>query len=208
MVLDRERDRFFAVCYEGAHQGGFAPDLARPILQPAGRRPATASGSCRLGFKVRHFAVSTVRGDFGQFEGAVRYDPDDLAESGVEVTIEAASIDTGHEQRDGHLRSTDFLDAENHPQLVFKSTKIEQRDGGLQVTGELTMRGVTREVSFPVTMAGPIKDPLGLMRIGVEGELAIDRRDWGLEWNKAMETGGVIVGHEVKIELAAEAAKK
>ena len=161
-----------------------------------------------VGFKVRHFTVSNVRGKFNTFEGTVRFNPDDLSDSGVEVKIDAASIDTDHEQRDDHLRSADFLDAENHPTLTFKSTKVEQGDDGYVLTGDLTMRGVTKEVSFPFEMVGPIKDPLGLMRMGVEGGLTIDRRDWGLEWSRAMETGGLFVGHEVKIELSAEAARK
>ena len=161
-----------------------------------------------IGFKVTHFTVSKVRGDFGEFSGSIRYNPDDLSESGVEVTIAATSIDTDNDQRDEHLRSPDFLEADEHPTILFKSTKVEKTDDGMMLTGELSMRGVTREVSFPFEMVGPIKDPLGLMRIGVEGELTIDRRVWGLEWNKAMETGGVIVGHDVKIELSAEAARK
>ena len=170
---------------------------------------AIDAGHSEIGFKVRHFTVSYVRGDFVTFEGAIRYNPDDLADSGVEVVIDAASIDTDHDQRDEHLRSPDFLDVANHSKLTFKSTKVEPgSDGEMMITGELTMRGVTKEVSFPFEMVGPITDPLGLQRIGVEGELTIDRRDWGLEWSRAMETGGLFVGHEVKIELSAEATRK
>ncbi len=166
------------------------------------------AGHSTVGFAVRHFTVSNVRGKFGELEGAIRYNPDDLSESGVKVEIAAASIDTDHEQRDGHLRSADFLDTDNHPAIVFKSTKVERGEVGLVLTGDLTMRGVTKEVSFPFTMVGPIKDPLGLMRMGIEGSLTVDRRDWGLEWNRAMETGGLFVGHDVKIELTAEATKR
>ena len=161
-----------------------------------------------IGFKVRHFTVSNVSGKFGKFAGAVRYNADEPADSGVEVTIEAASIDTDNEQRDGHLKSADFLDAEKFPTITFKSTRVEKTDDGFQVTGGLTMRGVTKEVSFPVSMIGPIQDPLGMQRMGIEGSLTIDRRDWGLEWNKTMETGGLFVGHDVKIEISAEAARK
>ena len=161
-----------------------------------------------VGFKVTHFTVSKVRGGFGEFSGNIRYNPDDLSDSGVEVTITANSIDTGHAQRDEHLRSPDFLEVDEHPTILFKSTKVEKTDDGMMLIGELTMRGVTREVSFPFEMVGPIKDPLGMMRIGVEGELTIDRRDWGLEWSRAMETGGLFVGHEVDIELIAEATRK
>lgn len=161
-----------------------------------------------VGFKVRHFTVSNVRGDFGTLEGTIRYDPDDLGNSGVEVTIDAATINTDNEDRDAHLRSADFLDVENHPTIVFKSTKVEKSGDGFVVTGDLTIRGVTKEVSFPFTMAGPIEDPFGNSRIGIEGSLTIDRRDWGLVWNKAMETGGLFVGHDVQIDLGAEAVRK
>ena len=161
-----------------------------------------------VGFKVRHFTVSNVRGDFGTLDGSIRYNPEDLADSGVEVVIDAATINTDNQDRDNHLRSADFLDVENHPTIVFKSTKVEKGDDGFMVTGDLTMRGVTKQVSFPFEMSGPIKDPFGMMRLGIEGSLAIDRRDWGLEWNKAMETGGLFVGHQVKIDIGAEAVRK
>ena len=176
-----------------------APD---PYLYPIDTSHST------IGFKVRHFTVSNVRGRFGTFEGAIRYNPEDLADSGVEVTIDAASIDTDHQQRDDHLRSPDFLDVENYPTLTFKSTRVEQDDDGWIMNGDLTMRGVTKPVTFRFDMVGPITDPLGMQRMGIEGSLTIDRRDWGLNWSRAMETGGLFVGHEVKIELAAEAARK
>ncbi len=161
-----------------------------------------------VGFKVRHLTVTNVRGDFGTLQGTIRYDPEDLASSGVEVVIDAATINTDNDQRDEHLRSADFLDVENHPTIVFKSTMVEKSDDGFVVTGGLTMRGVTKEVSFPFSMSGPIKDPWGLMRLGIEGSLTVDRRDWGLEWNKAMETGGLVVGHDVRIDLGAEATRQ
>ena len=157
-----------------------------------------------IGFKVRHLTVSNVSGKFGTFEGAVRYSPGSPADSEVKVTIDATSIDTDNERRDGHLKSADFLDVENHPTITFESTRIEKNDEGFQVTGGLTMRGVTREVSFPVSVVGPIRDPMGMQRMGIEGGLTIDRRDWGLNWDKTMETGGLIVGNDVKIEISAE----
>ena len=166
------------------------------------------TGHAEVGFKVRHFTVSYVRGKFNSFEGKIRYNPENLADSGVKVKIDAGSIDTDHDQRDEHLRSADFLEVENHPTITFKSTKVEKSDGGMTVTGDLTMRGVTKEVSIPFEMVGPITDPLGLQRMGIEGSLTIDRRDWGLEWSRTMETGGLFVGHDVKIELNAEATRK
>jgi polyisoprenoid-binding protein YceI len=166
------------------------------------------AGHSTVGFAVRHFTVSNVRGRFGRLEGAIRYNPEDLSASGVMVEIDAASIDTDHEQRDSHLKSADFLDVENHPAIVFESTRVEIGDEGFVLTGDLTMHGVTKEVSFPFTMVGPIKDPLGMMRMGIEGSVTVDRRDWGLEWNRTMETGGLFVGHKVKIELSAEATQR
>ena len=166
------------------------------------------AGHSTVGFAVRHFTVSNVRGKFGKLEGAIRFNPDDLSASGVKVEIDAASIDTDHEQRDGHLKSADFLDVENHPTIVFESTKVEKTGEGFALSGDLTMHGVTKEVSFPFEMVGPIKDPLGLMRMGIEASLTVDRRDWGLEWNRTMETGGLFVGHKVKIELNAEATQR
>ena len=187
-----------------ALNAGVAPEVAPPdpFLYEIDR------GHSRVGFAVRHFTVSKVRGKFNDFGGMIRFDPDDLASSGVEVTIDAASIDTEHEQRDGHLRSPDFFDVENNPTINFKSTSVEKTDDGFEVVGDLTMRGVTRAVNIPFTMVGPIQDPLGMMRLGIEGGLKIDRREFGLEWNRAMETGGLFVGHEVEIELSAEAAQR
>ena len=161
-----------------------------------------------VGFKVRHFTVSNVRGKFETLEGAIRYNPDDLRDSGVEVTIAADSINTNHGERDDHLRSPDFLDVENHPVITFESTRVEMDDDGWIMNGNLTIRGVTKPVSFRFDMAGPIADPFGMQRMGIEGELAIDRREWGLNWSRAMETGGLFVGHKVKIEINAEATRR
>lgn len=189
--------------------------LVTPLLAAAAQAPQPAPAPeyeidpshSTAAFSVRHFTVSNVRGKFGKLSGVIRYDPDDLAESGVMVTIDAATIDTDHEQRDNHLKSADFLYVEEHPEITFVSSRVETGDDGFILTGDLTIRGVTREVSFPFTLVGPIKDPLGLMRIGGEGELTIDRTDFGLEWNRLMETGGVFVGEEVAIELSVEATR-
>ena len=157
-----------------------------------------------IGFKVRHLTVSNVTGKFGTFESTIRYNAEDPEDSDVTVTIDAASIDTDNERRNGHLKSADFLDVENHPTITFESTRMEKTDDGFQVTGDLTMRGVTREVSFPVSVVGPIQDPMGMQRMGIEGGLTINRRDWGLTWDRMMDTGGLIVANEVKIEISAE----
>jgi polyisoprenoid-binding protein YceI len=161
-----------------------------------------------IGFAVRHFGVSNVRGQFKSFDATLTVDEADLTMSSVEVKIRADSIFTDHEERDNHLRSADFLDVENHPEIVFKSKRIEKDGDDYLAVGDLTIRGQTREVEFPVTVAGPLKDPLGLMRIGIEGRLTIDRRDYGVAWSRVMESGGLFVGNDVKIDLSIEAARR
>ncbi|MDH3214997.1 MAG: YceI family protein [Candidatus Krumholzibacteria bacterium] len=162
----------------------------------------------QVGFAARHFTVSRVRGGFHKVSGHVIYDKDDRSKWAVEVTIDATTLSTNHERRDGHLKGDDFLKVDEFPEIVFKSTKISPDGDGFVAEGDLTIRGVTRTVSIPFAMVGPIKDPLGMSRIGVEGSLKIDRRDYGLTWNKTMETGGLLVGHEVSIDVNAEATQK
>jgi polyisoprenoid-binding protein YceI len=162
-----------------------------------------------IGFRARHFGVSNVRGVFKDYTIELMVDEDDLTRSSVELTIEAKSIFTDHEQRDNHLRSADFLDVENHPEIVFKSKKIEHLGGVEYVAvGDLTIRGITREIDLPLTLAGPILDPLKMKRLGVEGGLTIDRKDYGVEWNRVMDNGGLFVGEEVEITISIEAARR
>lgn len=159
----------------------------------------------QAGFTVTHMTVSKVRGSFESVSGIAEVDEENLAGSSIRVTIDVASIDTGVEQRDDHLRSADFFDLESHPQITFQSTSLEQvGETEYRVTGDLTIRGTTREVVFPVTVLGPIADPRGGKRIGVEGELTVDRQDYGVSWSRALDTGGFVVGDEVKIDLTAE----
>jgi polyisoprenoid-binding protein YceI len=161
-----------------------------------------------VAFGVRHMVITTVKGKFNKFSGRILYDPENLAQSSVEVKIETASIDTDNEKRDGHLRSPDFLEVEMHPEIAFKSTRIEKSGDGFVAHGQLTIRGVTKDVAIPFTLAGPVKDAWGGLRIGAEGQLTIDRRDWGLTWNQALEAGGVLVGNDVRIELNVQAVKR
>ena len=162
-----------------------------------------------IGFRVRHFGVSNVRGVFKEYTLDLMVDEVDLTRSTVELAIEADSIFTDHEQRDNHLRSADFLDVENHPKIHFKSKRIEHRGGEEFMTvGDLTIRGVTREIELPFTLAGPLLDPLKMRRLGVEGGLAIDRRDYGVSWNRVMDHGGLFVGNEVEISISIEAARR
>ena len=158
-----------------------------------------------IGFSIRHMVFSKVRGRFLKYTGAIQLD-DDLAKSWVEVTIDAASIDTGTAQRDTHLRSADFFDAERFPELRFRSTRVD--DGGgdrLRVTGDLTIRDVAREVVLDVEPAGRGMDPWGNERIGFVARTSLDRKDFGLKWNQVLEAGGVLVGDRVDLELDIQA---
>lgn len=164
-------------------------------------------GHSRIGFAVKHFGLTNVRGDFKEFSGELVIDEEDLINSSVSLEIEASSIDTNHEQRDGHLRSADFLDAENHEELTFESTRIEKTgEGEFLVTGHLAIRGTTHEIQMPVAFAGPI-EARGTLRIGIEGEVTIDRQDYGVSFSRVMDTGGLVVGNDVKISFAIEASR-
>jgi polyisoprenoid-binding protein YceI len=159
-------------------------------------------------FAVKHMMISTVKGRFAEVSGSIVLDEGDFANSSVEVTMDATSFDTRQEQRDEHLRSPDFLDVATYPTLSFKSTRIERTgEGEFRVVGDLTIRDVTREVTLEATEEGRGTDPWGGERIGFSAKTVIDRRDFGLVWNAALETGGVLVGNEVKISLAVEAVK-
>jgi len=159
-------------------------------------------------FQVRHL-LTKVRGRFSDFEGTIDYNESDPARSSVNVTIQAASIDTNERDRDNHLRSADFFDAETFPTLTFRNHSITGKgDDRFDVAGDLTIRGVTRPVTFVVTFLGKAKDPWGNERIAFEADATINRKDYGLNWNAALETGGFLVGDEVKISLSAQAIPK
>jgi polyisoprenoid-binding protein YceI len=163
-------------------------------------------GHSAVHFGVRHMMFTKVRGRFTRWSGELRLNPEHLASSSVEVTIEAASIDTADAQRDGHLRSPDFLDADRFPTITFRSTKVEDLgEGKLRVSGDLTIHGVTRPVVLDTEYAGRAQDPWGNDRAGFAARAAVDRTDFGLRWNQALETGGVLVGNKVEIELELEA---
>jgi len=160
-------------------------------------------------FKVKHMMISNVKGQFPKVTGALTLDESDRANSQVEASIEAASIETRDAQRDAHLRSADFFDVEKFPTLSFKSTGIKLvRDGELAVEGNLTIRGVTRKVVFSVEgPTPPTKDPWGNTRVAVSATTKINRKDFGLSWNAALETGGILVGDEVTITLDVQFVK-
>ena len=162
-------------------------------------------------FAVKHMMIATVKGRFGEVSGTIVLDEASLENSSVEVEIDAASIDTGAEDRDTHLRSADFLDVENHPTITFRSRRVEgayaEAGDRFKVIGDLTIRGTTLEVTLDATFEGTGQDPWGGQRAGFRATTEIDRRDWGLRWNQALETGGVLVGNSVKIEIEAQAVK-
>jgi len=160
-------------------------------------------------FKVKHMMIANVRGHFSRLSGVLTLDESDVTKSKVEASIEAASIDTRDDQRDTHLRSADFLDVENHPWLSFVSTTIEKVGiGERSVRGDLTIRGVTRKVTFDVEgPTPPATDPWGNVRLATSATTKINRKDFGLMWNTTLETGGILVGDEVTITLDVEFVK-
>jgi len=162
----------------------------------------------RIGFVARHAMVTKVRGQFNEFEGTAVVDGTDLTRSTVQLTIQAASIDTRNEQRDGHLRSNDFLAMEEYPQITFVSTAVETTGPtSFDVAGDLTIKGVTNSVTIPFEFEGAATDPYGNLRVGFEGSAVINRKDYGITWNAALETGGVLVSEKITLEFEVSAIK-
>jgi len=160
-------------------------------------------------FAVRHMMISTVKGVFKKFEGVIYGDPADVTTLRFEGNVDAASVDTGVEDRDNHLRSADFFDVENHPTLTYRSREVRPLgDGEFEIAGDLTIRGITREVPLKARLEGPGKDPWGYQRIAIEATARINREDFDLKWNTVLETGGVLVGKDVTINLHAEAIQE
>ncbi|MHB0981719.1 MAG: YceI family protein [Thermoleophilia bacterium] len=159
-----------------------------------------------LTFRVRHMVIAKVSGTFGEWDADLRFDPDRIEDSQVVVRVNTASVDTREADRDAHLRSPDFFHVEEHPELVFRSTRIETLGKDkMRVWGELTIKGVTKEIALETSYSGRLKDPWGNDRIGFEATTEIDRKDFGLVWNAALETGGLLVGDKVQISLDLEA---
>jgi polyisoprenoid-binding protein YceI len=162
----------------------------------------------RIGIRARHAMVTTVRGAFTQFSGTAHLDTAKPSASSVTLRIDTASIDTGTPDRDGHLRSPDFLDGERYPEMLFTSTGVEQLDDDVyRVTGDLTIKDMTRSVSVDFTLTGSALDPFGNTRVGFEGALAIKRSDWDLTWNTVLDTGGVLVSDRIQVEFDVSAIK-
>lgn len=167
------------------------------------------SAHSSVGFRIKHMVIARVNGTFGEWTGSLAFDPENPIDASVDVTIDVASIDTRNADRDAHLRSADFFDAETYPRITFRSTGVERTgDGNQRVHGELTIRDVTHPVTLDVEYGGRVVDPWGNDRIGFTATTKVDRRDFGLTWNAALETGGVLVGEmvDITIELEATAA--
>ena len=162
----------------------------------------------RLGFSARHAMVTTVRGAFKEFEGTAHVDAANPSASSVKLIIKTASIDTGNADRDGHLTSGDFFDAEKNPEITFVSTQVAKVDDDTwSITGDLTIGGVSNPVTIAFDETGSAQDPFGNVRVGFEGSTAINRKDWGLTWNAALETGGVLVSEKIKLEFDVSAIR-
>jgi len=161
-----------------------------------------------FGFVARHAMVTKVRGKFAEFEGSAQLDFTDPEKSSVNVKIKAASIDTGNADRDAHLRSNDFFAMDEYPEIEFRSTSIESESNETyRVTGDLVIRGVTKSVTFDAEREGPVVDPWGNTRVGFSGSVRVNRKDWGVNWNMALEAGGVVVSDHVTLEFDVSATK-
>lgn len=160
-----------------------------------------------IGFAIDHLVISKVRGDFREFTGTVTLD-DTGAVQKVSAAIDVNSIDTGVENRDNHLKSPDFFDVANFPQIKFESISVRRDEGQSVLIGDLTIHGVAREVELPFTVKGPVTDPYGKTRIGLTAETVLNRKDFGLTWNNTLETGGLVVGEVVEVQISFEAIKQ
>ncbi len=162
----------------------------------------------RVGFSARHAMVTKVRGQFDEFEGSAHIDTATPADSTVSITIQAASVTTGQAQRDGHLKTPDFFDIETYPQITFVSTNVERDAAEWAITGDLTINATTHSITIPFEETGSAKDPYGNTRVGFEGSVAINRGDWDLSFNAALETGGVLVSEKVTLEFDVSAIRQ
>lgn len=157
-----------------------------------------------VGFAVDHMVITTVYGKFNEYEIDLTLDLANAANSSVTARIHVPSIDTNEPKRDNHLRSGDFFDAENHPEVLFVSKKVEKTDTGYVAHGDLTIRGVTKQIALPFIVKGPVTDSWGNNRVGVEAKLTINRQEFGVKWNKVLDTGGLVAGNDVDIEIQAQ----
>ena len=161
-----------------------------------------------VGFKVKHMMFTNVKGNFEKYEATIISDGDDFTNASIEFSADINSINTNNADRDTHLKSGDFFDAENHPKLTFKASSFTKSGDDYEIAGDLSMRGVTKFVKFPAEFSGLMTDPWGNTKAGLNISGKINRKDWGLNWNSALETGGVLVSEEVKLEIELQLAKQ
>ena len=161
-----------------------------------------------IGFGATHLMVSQVKGQFTDYQGTVTFDPANADTNAADVTIQAKSVDTGNADRDKHLSGPDFLDVEKFPTLTFKSNSIKKEGDKYSISGDLTIHGVTKPITIPATINGPVKSPFGTHVIGISGQKTINRKDFGIEFNKQMDQGGYVVGEEILLDISVEASKK
>ena len=182
-----------------------AAGLVCPYLSYCGENYRIEPGQSAVNFSVKHMVLSTVRGKFTDFSGILELEENALTKSSVSVRINAASITTENPVRDKDLRSANFLDTEKYPEITFVSHRVVKQNGGYLLVGDLNMHGVSREVSIPFTYNGRVKDLAGKMRVGFEGHVTINRKDWGINYSKLADNGGLVAANEVTIELDIEA---
>lgn len=180
--------------------------LAVPFAAAESSTWSVDTAHSAVNFSVRHF-LTPVPGNFKDFSGTITYDPENIAASSVEFTVQAASIDTDNADRDQHLRSADFFDVEKFPTLSFVSTSVGGSAEELQVTGDLTMHGVTKEITVPVTFLGSMDTPMGT-KAGFVTDFSVDRKEYGINWNRVLDQGGAILGDDVKVNITIEANKQ
>lgn len=161
-----------------------------------------------IGFKVSHMVISKTKGEFKDYSTELKWDPKDLKNSVLNATIQAGTINTDDEKRDEHLRAPDFFDTAKYPTISFKSKKITKKGKGYEVLGSLTMKDVTKDVKIPFTVNGPVQDPWGNTRLGFEGSLTVNRKDYNISWSNKMDNGGLVVGDEVTIDISVEGIAK
>ncbi len=182
-----------------------ATGTTAPVLATWNIDPAHSSAE----FGVKHMMISTVKGRFGTLSGTLQFDGSDMTMGSVEATIDVSTIDTNEPNRDGHLRSPDFFHVEQHPHMTFKSSKVERVEGDeYRITGDLTIRDVTKPVTLDVTYEGQITDPYGNLRVGYAAETTINRKEYGLTWGQMIENVGAVVGDKVKVNLHIEAVRQ
>ncbi|WP_348797732.1 YceI family protein [Flavobacterium adhaerens] len=161
-----------------------------------------------IGFKVKHMMFTNVSGKFTTYDSVITTEDDNFEKATIEFSADINSINTNNTDRDNHLKSGDFFDAENHPKLTFKATSFTQKGDDYELTGDLSIRGISKSVTFPAEFSGLMKDPWGNTKAGLNIDGKINRKDWGLNWNSALETGGVLVGEEVKLNIELQLIKQ